>query len=314
MVWPWGLIRESRRRLGTRGSPCRFASMGSPGSENGISLARAYWSHVVRPILDDHRPLVPRAAARGGSGSDVLGQDDHLSRDHDWGLRLQLFVRTSAKSDIYSRSSKSSSSMSSRACPLVSHSPVRTNTGSRLTCSALTNLSQPSSGSIRAGGATPLEWLSLTGQAALEVTAGAVFEDPADEPTSLRDALAWYPDDVWRYVVACDWRSILGSSLPPHQPAHHPATARRHLRPSSPRSSCRAGQHRAAHRQCRPVGARQSPARRCPWRPGAHGERVRPGCLVPATVPCSATFRDPQPNPPASASARWHGPADRARR
>ena len=214
----------------------------------------------------------------------------------------------------YSRSSKSSSSMSSRACPLVSHSPVRTNTGSRLTCSALTNLSQPSSGSIRAGGATPLEWLSLTGQAALEVTAGAVFEDPADEPTSLRDALAWYPDDVWRYVVACDWRSILGSSLPPHQPAHHPATARRHLRPSSPRSSCRAGQHRAAHRQCRPVGARQSPARRCPWRPGAHGERVRPGCLVPATVPCSATFRDPQPNPPASASARWHGPADRARR
>ena len=74
--------------------------MGSPGSENGISLARAYWSHVVRPILDDHRPLVPRAAARGGSRSDVLGQDDHLSRDHDWGLRLQLFVRTSAKSDI----------------------------------------------------------------------------------------------------------------------------------------------------------------------------------------------------------------------
>ncbi|MFZ1579127.1 MAG: DUF4037 domain-containing protein, partial [Nostocoides sp.] len=54
----------------------------------------------------------------------------------------------------------------------------------------------------------PLEWLSLTGQAALEVTAGAVFEDTADELTSLRDALAWYPDDVWRYVVACDWQRI----------------------------------------------------------------------------------------------------------
>lgn len=57
-------------------------------------------------------------------------------------------------------------------------------------------------------GATPLDWLSLTGQAALEMTAGAVFEDSDDELTSLRQALAWYPDDVWRYVVACDWHRI----------------------------------------------------------------------------------------------------------
>lgn len=287
--------------------------MGSPGSENGISLARAYWSHVVRPILDDHRPLVPRAAARGGSGSDVLGQDDHLSRDHDWGLRLQLFVRTSAKSDILAVLEEQ---LLDEFAGLPTSFAFTGQDEHRLAVDVLSvdELVSTKFGFDPRGGATPLEWLSLTGQAALEVTAGAVFEDPADEPTSLRDALAWYPDDVWRYVVACDWRSILGSSLPPHQPAHHPATARRHLRPSSPRSSCRAGQHRAAHRQCRPVGARQSPARRCPWRPGAHGERVRPGCLVPATVPCSATFRDPQPNPPASASARWHGPADRARR
>ncbi len=40
------------------------------------------------------------------------------------------------------------------------------------------------------------------------MTAGAVFEDSDDELTSLRQALAWYPDDVWRYVVACDWHRI----------------------------------------------------------------------------------------------------------
>jgi hypothetical protein len=47
---------------------------------------------VVRPVLDEHRPPVPRAASRIGNGSDVLGLDDQMSCDHDWGLRLQIFV------------------------------------------------------------------------------------------------------------------------------------------------------------------------------------------------------------------------------
>jgi hypothetical protein len=49
---------------------------------------------------------------------------------------------------------------------------------------------------------------TTTGQAALEVVSGAVFEDQTDELTGLRDALAWYPDDMWRYVVACDWQRL----------------------------------------------------------------------------------------------------------
>jgi hypothetical protein len=53
-------------------------------------------------------------------------------------------------------------------------------------------------------GATHLDRLSLTGQSVLEVTAGPVFEDSSDELTSLRRALARYPHDVWRYIVACD--------------------------------------------------------------------------------------------------------------
>jgi hypothetical protein len=53
-----------------------------------------------------------------------------------------------------------------------------------------------------------VDWLSLTGQAVLEVVAGAVFEDQTGELTGLRDALTWYPDDIWRYVVACDWQRL----------------------------------------------------------------------------------------------------------
>lgn len=57
--------------------------MASPRSVNGINLARVYWRRVVRPVLDEHRPAVSRAAARIGSGSDVLGLNDQMSRDHD---------------------------------------------------------------------------------------------------------------------------------------------------------------------------------------------------------------------------------------
>ena len=45
-------------------------------------------------------------------------------------------------------------------------------------------------------------------QALLHVTAGAVFRDDAGELTAIRDRLAWYPDDVWRYLLASQWRRI----------------------------------------------------------------------------------------------------------
>ena len=39
----------------------------------------------------------------------------------------------------------------------------------------------------------------------LEVTAGPLFADETGEISAARRALEWYPDDVWRYVLAADW-------------------------------------------------------------------------------------------------------------
>src|SRR5580704_9163288 len=58
----------------------------------GAELARRFFSDVAEPLLSRALPGLRYAAARLGSGSDVLGLDDAMSRDHDWGCRLTLLV------------------------------------------------------------------------------------------------------------------------------------------------------------------------------------------------------------------------------
>jgi hypothetical protein len=72
-------------------------------------------------------------------------------------------------------------------------------------------------------GVTLLDWLATPAQRLAEVTAGAVFHDGLSAVSSqaasggpagsgglaaARKALAWYPDDVWRYLLACQWQRI----------------------------------------------------------------------------------------------------------
>jgi len=59
-----------------------------------------------------------------------------------------------------------------------------------------------------AAGLSPADWLILTGQSVLEVTAGPVFTDGTGELTQVRETLRWYPPDVERYVLAAGWQRL----------------------------------------------------------------------------------------------------------
>jgi hypothetical protein len=50
--------------------------------------------------------------------------------------------------------------------------------------------------------------LATPQQLLLEATAGEVFHDGLDELNLVRPSLAWYPDDVWIRLLACQWRRI----------------------------------------------------------------------------------------------------------
>ena len=179
---------------------------------SGSELSRSYFEHVVRPALEARWPRLPYAAARLGSGSDVLGLDDAMSRDHDWGLRLNLLVPDGLVTDVddhlAERLPESFAGHPTRFAttwdPAVRHR-VQVETARDLAVSRL--------GIDPTHDLTVDDWLSVTGQAVLEVTGGEVFVDDVGELDGIRRRLEWCPDDVWRHVVATDW-ARLAQELP----------------------------------------------------------------------------------------------------
>ena len=179
---------------------------------SGTELSRAYFEQVVEPLVRRRRPEMPLAAARLGAGSEVLGLDDTMSRDHDWGLRLDLLVPADAVAEVEAHLTQSlpvsfgghPTRFATTWDPVVRHR-VQVQTAPELAVARL--------GVDPTAGLTLDDWLSLTGQAVLEVTGGEVFADDAGELTGIRRRLEWYPDDLWRHVVATDW-ARLAQELP----------------------------------------------------------------------------------------------------
>lgn len=63
-------------------------------------------------------------------------------------------------------------------------------------------------GTDPAGGMSLADWLLAPTQRLATLTAGPVFHDPDRELERRRERLAWFPDDVWRYVLAAQWLRI----------------------------------------------------------------------------------------------------------
>jgi hypothetical protein len=53
-----------------------------------------------------------------------------------------------------------------------------------------------------------LDWLVVPQQQLLGVVRGAVYHDGLGELTPLRQTLAWFPQPVWLWLLACQWRRI----------------------------------------------------------------------------------------------------------
>lgn len=172
----------------------------------GLALSRSFYDGAVRPLLDEHCPGLSYAACLIGFGSEVLGYDTARSADHNWGPRLQLFTADDQEviAALLAKGLPTTWLGHPTAFPMTMDPEPRP----RIEVTDAGRWLSDWIGFDPRLGVTLTDWLATPAQLLLEVTAGAVFHDGPGELTAVRRALAWYPDDVWRHVLACQWQRI----------------------------------------------------------------------------------------------------------
>lgn len=174
----------------------------------GLTLSGDFYAGAVRPLLDEHFPGLPHAAALLGYGSEVLGFDTARSTDHNWGPRLQVFTTDPdpaiaellrARLPATWQGFPTSIAFTQEADGVARQRVEVVDPGAWLTDRL---------GFDPRRGVGVADWLATPTQLFAEVTGGAVYHDGVGELTAARAALAWYPDDVWRHVLAAQWRRI----------------------------------------------------------------------------------------------------------
>jgi hypothetical protein len=173
-----------------------------PSFVPGAELAGAFYREAVGPLVGRW----PHAAALLGWGSDVLGYDTARSTDHGWGPRLTVLVN---ERDVHA----AREALDVGLPPTFHGWPVRFGwdavpVSHHVTVTPLSAWLLEQLGVDASQGMRTLDWLLTPQQRLLGVVAGAVFADQDGELTRVRRALAWYPDDPWRWLLACQWTRI----------------------------------------------------------------------------------------------------------
>ncbi|HXW43436.1 MAG TPA: DUF4037 domain-containing protein [Streptosporangiaceae bacterium] len=176
----------------------------------GSELARRFHADTVAPLLAQAMPRLRYAAGRLGSGSDVLGVDDVMSRDHDWGCRLTLLVDEADRDVVPQIIGLLERELPQSYLDYPVRFPVTwdSSPAHKVEVATVTGFAAGRLGLDPTGGMSVLDWLVLTGQSVLEVIAGPVFSDRTTGLAQVREVLRWYPADVERYVLAAAWQRL----------------------------------------------------------------------------------------------------------
>lgn len=176
----------------------------------GLDLSERFHAEVVRPLLTREFPGLEYSAALTGPGSEVLGFDTPESTDHDWGPRLQLFLRDRDRARMSAIDAALAYKLPEKVAGYAARfrrSDGRGETNG-LEIVTVAEFFRTALGFDPTGETKAVDWLSVPGHCILAVTAGRVFHDGLGAIEPLRAKLAWYPRDVWLYLLAAQWRRI----------------------------------------------------------------------------------------------------------
>jgi hypothetical protein len=171
---------------------------------NGLELSRAFYESYGAPLLHEQFPEQEGLVAVGllGSGSECLGFDDEVSRDHDFEPGFCLLL---PGEDVIDRRTAFLLERAYAKLPKAfmgfKRSAVAPVGGARHGVLRTADFFTEKVGAPD-GILTMDQWLKLPQQALLEATAGEIFRDDLGEVTAIRTALSAMPEDVRRKRLA----------------------------------------------------------------------------------------------------------------
>jgi Domain of unknown function (DUF4037) len=193
-----------------------------PNFVPGSKLSRLFYEREVKPILDRTFPRLPHSAALIGWGSEVLGFDTRISRDHHWGPRVLLFLSEKDSPKLrdkisealsaelpyefmgYSTNYSKPEQNGIRRLVKITSGPV----DHMINIYTVRSLFKSRLGFDLKHRITIADWLTFPQQRLLELTGGEVYYDGLGQLSKARERLRYYPQDVWLYMMAAQWTRI----------------------------------------------------------------------------------------------------------
>lgn len=187
-----------------------------------LKLSQMLYEEQIEPILKERFPDLKYAAATFGMCSECLGLDDEVSMDHMWGPRVNIIlsqadyeryaddIKVMLRADLPPRFKGFDTTWMTPGVDVIStKEKILYSVGVTTASRALRFC-----GGVEALPLKDVDWLKVSEQHLLEFTNGVVYRDDTGELTRAREALAYYPDDVLRFLLMCGWNAVGGDWFP----------------------------------------------------------------------------------------------------
>jgi hypothetical protein len=166
----------------------------------GIELCRRFYVEIIEPLMKNCLSK-EYSAALMGPGSEVLGYDTEMSRDHDWSPRVYLFLNEPDIGLAENIRALLHQHVPQRfyGFPIDTRMTVITTVPRFIESCLAFNINKP---------LESVDWLTFPSQTLLEITSGEVFRDDNGQLSTLRTNFDFYPYDIWLYLMASSWQRI----------------------------------------------------------------------------------------------------------
>jgi hypothetical protein len=178
-----------------------------------LGLGRDFFNEIVKPAMEKVCPelLDQAACGRFGFGSECMGLDDEISRDHHWGPRVDVML----PEKVFQQGAQELMGKIAQSFPEAFR-------GYKLEAGHVGGAGLAPEGMdsflMRSVGRTTLpqtdkDWLDIPEEDIIHIINGEVWHDSLGDFTRLRETYqGYYPDNVWKRRIAhwCRYCSGMG--------------------------------------------------------------------------------------------------------